>query len=346
MEWTEEQIIVMIADAQEGNLSETQKKLLYEFIAENPQFSDYLEDLPVLTQDNSYYSKKTDLLKDQKYEISAYASLGDSFDDKLIVADMEGLLTEYEKQLLQVKLKSDEFLVLQREYFATRLNADNTIVYNNKKHLLQTKSKMTPMRILWLSMGAAAVGVLFYFSGLNVEGNKTVLVQNKDSIYTRKTQIESSVKRNQEKEKHRALTSAIKHKNDTVYIPLEISEKPKNTALIARLETVKLKKINILHDEAKIEAPQKLNFIPSAIQKTESYSKEYATVGDLLIKKLKKVVFGNEEIDNQEQLTMITQKINHQTGLDIAYLRNEKVDESGFYFKLGAISVERKKANL
>ena len=66
MKWTEEQIIVMIADAQEGNLSETQKKLLYEFIAENPQFSDYLEDLPVLTQDNSYYSKKTDLLKDQK----------------------------------------------------------------------------------------------------------------------------------------------------------------------------------------------------------------------------------------------------------------------------------------
>jgi hypothetical protein len=346
MRWTEEQLIVMIVDATEGNLSPSQQVLLYEFIAENPQFSHYLEDLPFLVQDNVDYPNKKALIKNEINDVGAYASLNDSLDEKLIIGDMEGLLTDNEATFFRLKMKSDDFIAMQNAYLATRLQKDKSIVYKNKKQLLHKEPRFNSLRYLWLSMGAAAVGFLFYFSGLNVAYNKTKLAQNNDGIYTKKTQLKSSVKPYQETKKFTVITPKEKKEEYTVYIPKDIIEKPENSVLISRLETVQLKNIICIREEVKIETAQKHTIITSPIYRIESHSKEYASLGDLVIKKLKKVVFGNEEIDNQEQLTMITQKINHQTGLDIAYLRNEKVDESGFYFKLGAISVERKKANL
>jgi hypothetical protein len=297
-------------------------------------------------QDNVDYPNKKALIKNEINDVSAYASLKDSLDEKLIVGDMEGLLTDNEATFFRLKMNSDDFSALQNAYLATRLQKDKSIVYENKDQLLHTEARFNSLRYLWLSMGAAAVGFLFYFSGLNVEKNKTGLAQNNDGIYTKKTQLKSSVKPFQEAKKFMAITAKEKKDEHTVYIPKEIIEKPEKSVLISRLETVQLKTINSIREEVKIETAQKHTIITSPIYMIESNSKEYASLGDLVVKKLKKVVFGKEEIDNQEQLTIIAQKINQQTGLDIAYLRNEKVDESGFYFKLGAISVERKKANL
>jgi len=342
MRWTEEQLIVMIVDAKEGNLSPSQQVLLYEFIAENPQLSNYLEDLPVLVQDNVDYPNKKALIKSEINDVRAYASLNDSLDEKLIIGDMEGLLTDNEATFFRLKMNSDDFIAMQNAYLATRLQKDKSIVYENKDQLLHTEPRFKSLRYLWLSMGAAAVGFLFYFSGLNVEKNKTRLAQNNDGIYTKKTQLKSSVKPFQQMEKFTVITPKEKKDEYTVYIPKEIIEKPENSVLISRLETVQLKTINSIREEVKIETAQKHTIITSPIYMIESNSKEYASLGDLVVKKLKKVVFGKEEIDNQEQLTIIAQKINQQTGLDIAYLRNENIDEDGFYFKLGAISVERK----
>ena len=342
MRWTEEQLIVMIVDAKEGNLSPSQQVLLYKFIAENPHFSNYLEDLPVLVQDNVDYPNKKALIKNEINDVSAYASLNDSLDEKLIIGDMEGLLTDNEATFFRLKMNSDDFIAMQNAYLATRLQKDKSIVYNNKEQLLHTEPRFKSLRYLWLSMGAAAVGFLFYFSGLNIEDNKTKLSQNNDGIYTKKTQLKSSVRPFQQTEKFTVITPKEKKDEYTVYIPKEIIEKPENSVLISRLETVQLKKINIIREEVIIETAQKQMVITSPIYKIESHSKEYASLGDLVVKKLKKVVFGKEEIDNQEQLTIIAQKINHQTGLDVAYFRNENKDEAGFYFKLGAISVERK----
>jgi hypothetical protein len=342
MRWTEEQLIVMIVDAKEGNLSPSQQVLLYEFIAENPQFSNYFEDLPVLVQDNVDYPNKKALIKNEINDVRAYASLNDSLDEKLIIGDMEGLLTENEATFLRLKMNSDDFIAMQNAYLATRLQKDKSIVYENKDQLLHTEPRFKSLRYLWLLMGAAAVGLFFYFSGLNIEDNKTKLSQNNDGIYTKKTQLKSSVRPYQEAKKFTAITAREKKDENPVCIPKEIIEKPEKSVLISRLETVQLKTINSIREEVKIETAQKHTIITSPIYMIESHSKEYASLGDLVVKKLKKVVFGKEEIDNQEQLTIIAQKINQQTGLDIAFLRNENIDEDGFYFKLGAISVERK----
>jgi len=113
MRWTEEQLIVMIVDAKEGNLSPSQQVLLYEFIAENPQLSNYLEDLPVLVQDNVDYPNKKALIKSEINDVRAYASLNDSLDEKLIIGDMEGLLTDNEATFFRLKMNSDDFIAMQ-----------------------------------------------------------------------------------------------------------------------------------------------------------------------------------------------------------------------------------------
>jgi hypothetical protein len=124
----------MIVDATEGNLSPSQQVLLYEFIAENPQFSHYLEDLPFLVQDNVDYPNKKALIKNEINDVGAYASLNDSLDEKLIIGDIEGLLTVNEATIFRLKMKSDDFIAMQNAYLATRLQKDKSIVSRIKNN--------------------------------------------------------------------------------------------------------------------------------------------------------------------------------------------------------------------
>lgn len=155
MKITRENYEMFYLDLLEGNISNEDKLLLNEFLAANPDLIED-EDLVFLESSDDQYSDKSNLL--QFDVITDEINLNNI--EYFLIAEKEGLLNNKKQAELNLFIsKNNELLNDKKYYQLSTLQSDSSVVYSEKKSLLQ-KEKV----VLWpwiSGVGVAASILLF-----------------------------------------------------------------------------------------------------------------------------------------------------------------------------------------
>ena len=344
MRWTEEQLIIRIMDARDGKLAQGELDEIRAFIQSNPEFEEYLEDLPVCVANSSVFDKNV-LYRNQLTNVFAYSELNELLEDKLIVGNIEGVLNEEEKDSLRFKTNDAVFNRSMAYYQATKLVSDSSIVFQNKQALLRKTRFITPRIRVMVGLAAASAAIVLYFS-IFTEENRQALAKHSQKT---KSSLENSaiIKKHSSSDENRrpdvigeyrprlnkdveqsTLSSIDSNQNLPIKnIPPPVSPFSSESPIIAEIEP-------------KQDLALKTNEYQPVSEK-----KEYQNIWAFVKGKFKQTFFGNEQITTDEQVSEITRKLSEQTGLDMAYDRSRSANQDVFFLKLGAISVERKRSN-
>src|SRR5690606_28304984 len=143
---------IFLDDFVNGLLDEEQELAFVEFLEKHPGILDGEElETPAITLDASF---KNALKKEIPSDLS--------HTDELLIASLEGDLSEKQEKELEVLLSINPSLEQDRKLFAlTRLVADNSIVYPGKKDL--KKYPIIPLYLRWTSAAAAILILGFFF---------------------------------------------------------------------------------------------------------------------------------------------------------------------------------------
>jgi len=332
-------------DARDGKLDMKQLAELQSFIEENAEFKDYLEDLPLLEPENQKFDKET-LYKEPFLNVQAYKDLQGSFDDKLIIGEIEDVLTTEERDFIRFKQNEHAFLSELRFYKTTKLIPDSTIQYIQKEKLKRKTPLITLDRRLLVGLAAASAATLLYFSISAPENHLNTHVSH--------TRSQSALKVVKSPKKSILTVGSTKVVEPSNTLPLE-KKKIKNADSPIQIveesqEAFKTPVIPIVEAPEQVGQELAVIFPESEDQKAIenqklSGIKQYDNLWAYVKGKFRKTFFGDELITRDAQVSEISRKVSEQTGLDLAYNRTKFTDQEVLYFKLGAFSVERKRSN-
>ena len=147
----------------EGNLSKEDESQLFCFLELNPELKKELDDdLPILEEESIHFKDKELLYR----SFSKNSSLKDKEIDGVMIAHVEGLLTEDESTELKAESKKLEWVKKDLKYFeATRLSPDLSIKFNEKSKL-KKEGRVIPMVARWSVGAAAAIALMITVSNI------------------------------------------------------------------------------------------------------------------------------------------------------------------------------------
>ena len=345
MKWSEEELIIRIMDARDGKLDERQLAELQSFIEENAEFKDYLEVLPFIESENQQFDKET-LYKAPFQNIEAYKELQEPIDDKLIIGEIEGVLTTEERDFMRFKQNEHAFLRELGFYQATKLIPDSTIQYIQKEKLKRKTLLIALNRPLLVGLAAASVAILLYFS--------ISAPENQLNTHVSQTRSQSALKVVKSSKKAVLTVGSTKVVEPSNTLPLE-KKKIKNADSPIQIveesqEAFKTPVIPMVEAPEQVEQEFAVIFPESEDQRAIENqklpgTKQYDNLRAYVKGKFRKTFFGEELITRDAQASEISRKVSEQTGLDLAYNRTKSTDQEELYFKLGAFSLERKRSN-
>jgi hypothetical protein len=331
-------------DARDGKLAEGELDEIRAFIQSNPEFEEYLEDLPVCVADSSVFDKNV-LYRYQVTNVYAYSELNELFEDKLIVGNIEGILNEEEKDSLRFKTSDAVFNRSMAYYQATKLVSDSSIVFKNKQALLRKTPFIIPRIRVLAGLAAASAAIVLYFS-ISTTENRQTLAKNPNKTKSALEHIALTKKDSSMDYNSRPEVLGEDRPRINEYI------EPSTLSSIDTNQNITIKNILPSVPPSASESPilavneQKLDLPLKAIQHQPALEKkEYKNIWAFVKGKFKQAFFCNEQITTDEQVSEITRKLSEQTGLDMAYDRSRSSTHEVFFLKLGAISVERKRSN-
>ncbi len=214
---------IWFLDYFEGDLSEEDIRILYDFLDKNPELKEEFDDFELLTLDagKATFNKKDNLK--QNLNIDTIADL-DEF-ETLAVKDLEGEINKTEKAELNSILrfseeKNKEFLAFNH----TILKPEKDLIYKNKRSLKRKTDIVVPM---WVKIVTSVAAVLL------------LLVFAKSIINDNSTKIENNTKIVEND--HKNLKNNVDKINEKIIVE-DITQKKKNSTKDISLKYVKNQK--------------------------------------------------------------------------------------------------------
>ena len=303
--------------AVENTLNTAEKTLLENYLKQHPRFLvDYnLFQKTKVEADTSIVFEKKDAMKK---DLTPSFSTGNGNAGEALISLMEGLLSEEESTLMNEKINADTRL--QKEfalYKQTKLTADTSIVFENKKSLKRKERKVIP--IFYYIATAAAVLLLVGLYFLNNNNNGQQFSEKKANVITNPVANNTGVK----------LTNKSNTKESNIVTPSKT-----NTPRVPNKQLARINKVNkenklpvspvnnspvlINNQESNMEnkeliaenkEPQNKKDEPVAENK-ESTSKntepatskeEYLTLKEMAVAKIKETTMDKKSLDEEKK---------------------------------------------
>jgi hypothetical protein len=195
-------------DYMEGNLSAQEQIVLDDFLVQNPELKEELEEMELFSLAEEDVQMGKESLKEIPFK--------SNFDD-FCVAKIEGDLS------LEEEFMFDEFVNANpnriedvKLYKKTKLNPDHSIIYPDKESLQKKKRKLLP---LWISGVGIAASILILFSiwnDISVERSENGFNENNLAKLTEQTATEIKIEKPEAKEENKALLVEKEEENVTI----------------------------------------------------------------------------------------------------------------------------------
>jgi hypothetical protein len=350
-----ENIEAFLLDYLEGNLSEDLKTELSVFLSENPEYKDYLEELPELIAPEITLENKGELKKTLDGKPEVFQQLQGNNLELWSVASMENELTEKEKLLFdRIKSESKSINSVAQQFANTKLIPENKVVFRDKKVLYRTPLYVSFVR--WTSIGVAVSLALF-------------IVWQQASSKTKPTLSAGKKKEKMEIPQPKSATNDTL--NDTVRFPLSNENKEVKSwnELVVKTENLNIQeKIKPIfqnpefiaentssqdttnHSSQSVEnvgqelASSSNSVISNDIQMNSKSEERALTVTEFVSGKINNRVFGKTNPSKEEKYNSFGDKIANASGGRIQMGYDARSNKRSFRFKWGIFSIERKKS--
>lgn len=350
-----ENIEAFLLDYIEGNLSEDLKSELFVFLTENPEYKDYLEELPELIAPEITLENKGDLKKSLEGKPEVFRQLQANNLELWSVASMENELKEKEKLLFdRIKSESTSINSLAQQFEKTKLIAESKLVFRDKKYLHRTPLYVSFFR--WSSIGVAASLALFIVWQQSSSKTKPTLSagKKKDKIEIRqpksstKDTLNDSVRipLGNENELVKSLNGlTVKTENSNIELKNNpISEIPEFLVENSTSQDTVGNSIQGLGNIGVELASSSNPTISNDIQLNPKSGERALTVTEFVSGKINNRVFGKTNPSKEEKYNSFGDKLANASGGRIQMGYDARSNKRSFRFKWGIFSIERKKA--
>lgn len=344
MNWTKEYIEARMLDAIEGNLSSEDLQKLREYLISFPEYGSLEEDFSSSTVDSSEDTfPKELLLKEFPFSPKTYDTVEGEAIEKMVIAKIEGLLDDQEEKDFDQIHKIE--CVLQKEWELmnqTILIPDENVSFPNSDALLK-EARIIPWRNYLTYAAAASILFFIYFAW----PNQDPIVQA-----TRKTEIEIAPTKVKNKVNQRVETSVWSGNTSTIQ-PMKmkqvepiINEVPNCIIPDTYEETRNDFALNLTVEPQARPLTEGSSIIPISKQSgsVTSSSNEVMGLKEFVIQKGNQKIFGLSNPTTSEKYTSITNYLAKTTNVPITYRQELSDDSETTFFKLGFITIERKRS--
>ncbi len=315
----------------EGVITSTEKILLHNYIEQHPHLSADLE-----LYRNTKLSADLSLVFENKKQLKeipfVFASKDLSDIDELMIASIEGVLSDQEQLLLKAQLQTDASLASEFNlYKKSILLADATVVYNDKDGLKRISKKAIPF---YYYVSAAATILLLFglFSLFNkdsvapkfaanntseiapVANNSSVVVsddidlnQEKDPVAEENTN-RVVLKRNTMPKKQND------SKNESVIVPSKLENQPENA--IANNTTVLPETEQKNNQKQSVDNSFALKNTTTLALTESAKPDDYMSLKEMAVAKIKEKTMDETVLDNQKK----NGKMKKMSGWDLAQI--------------------------
>lgn len=344
----------------DGTLNKAETELLDIYLKQHPQFSFEFE-----------LFQKTKLTPDLHVVFENKAQLKKTAEtaDNLLIAAVEGLLTNEERILLKQQLSADAELRRDLALFQqTKLSADPSVVFENKEELKRKERKIIPL-FYYASAIAAAVlilfGLFFLFSQDHAEKQpmakndklqKQEPLRQKSSIVipdiNAKTVAVSYAKKENVKKKNSVSAPEADHlkANPVVSEPEDLTQT--NTA-----NKPEVPQEPVISNNSAIPDPVNSNSVAKAESPEKAPSKEFLSLGQIAAKTIKEKTLDPEVLAMEKKsgrlkkfsgwdaLQVIAKGINKVTGAKVEAkpTYNEEGEVTAYALGAGGFQISRGK---
>lgn len=321
-------------DFLEGNLSEEDSLLLLKFLEQHPELK--VEDDMLVTLDDEALQLDAQFKADLKQISFDETGITSQNVEKFLIAETEGLLS-YQKQdeLNQIVGKDASLIQLRKLYSSTRLIADKSIVFANKKDLKQNKRI-----VLWpyLTLAAATIAILLFFWNAttnmvettgesNTAINKTPTTKDKQNKPLNPIKETPNGSENNYKEQ-RAPINEMVEENPIVVAEIEKSRINRTVnPVVNGLNRKQIKPLNQSNKELEIIEN---NLVAQVTPRTFEKEDEYTMLGfNDMNNPIKPITSRLGDVVKQE--------------VDFRAAKATKNQSGGFYLKIGKLEISKRK---
>jgi hypothetical protein len=344
MNWTKEYIEARMLDAIEGNLSSDDLQKLRDYLIEFPEFGSLEDDFSTLKVDSpeDVFPKEL-LLKKIPFSPKAYDAVEGETIEKMVIAKIEGLLDEQEEKDFDQTFKIE--FVLQKEWELmnqTILIPDEKVSFPNSASLFKEPS-IIPWRN-YLTYAAAA-SILFFLYVAWPNQDPIVQVKRNTKIETKPKQTKNKANQRIETPVWSGNTSShqpminkqvepIKNEVPNCIIPDTYTETKNDFALNLTVEP----------QTGPVIEGSSINPVSNQSGSINASSKEVMGLKEFVMQKGNEKIFGLSNPTTSEKYTSIANYLAKTTNVPIAYRQEVSDETETTFFKLGFITIERKRA--
>ena len=345
MNWSKEHLEARMLDALEGRLSDDQLIQLRQLLQDNTEFGDLDDSMIFVHQDKTIEFDHSALLKKESFNPEAYLSEEGSDNEKMSIANMEGILSIEEEKAFEHLLKADPVLKQQWQLvLQTKLTANEQIHFPSIETLKKEEGKVIPYR-LYFSYAAAASIIFLLF--LRWPSQETHL-----KLARKPTQKPTKVEQNDTKSQ---VADTNKNTNNLSVPPKNIIAEhvdlgPNDTRDCIAQEVYPQVNQSPIAQSYYLTPPitDPIELAATSPKSTQtsiaSVTKNSNPIGirDFVIQKGNEKLFGTVKPSTADKYTSITNYLAQSVNIPISYHEKEDEQVKTTFFKLGFITVERK----
>ncbi|HEB62545.1 MAG TPA: hypothetical protein ENI82_05270 [Bacteroidetes bacterium] len=350
---------IWFLDYFEGDLSEDDIRILYDFLDKNPELKEEFNDFELLTLDagKATFNKKDNLK--QNLNIDTIADL-DEF-ETLAVKDLEGEISKTEKAELNSILrfseeKNKEFLAFNH----TILKPEKDLIYKNKESLKRKPGLVIPMWLKYAVSAAAILLIILFVKNINIENsnnpdnniklaenNQNQLQESKTIAVKENTPLSQNIKENIIEQKYPQKEE--KSENARVLTQKELKKEKNNIGSIASVpikislpdNTSTLKIRNIIPGLKPVELVERKQ--ETILTSSENTSRIVAlTPKEFIIKTVKKKLdIDDNNYDKINPVEMASASLEKLKIAKVDYKENPKTKKKHFAFNIRGFGIER-----
>ncbi|MFZ9585984.1 MAG: hypothetical protein ACO29U_00165 [Crocinitomicaceae bacterium] len=344
MNWTKEYIEARMLDAIEGNLSSEDLQKLRDYLIAFPEFGSLEEDFSSLTVHSSEDTfPKELLLKEFPFSPKAYDTVEGEAIEKMVIAKIEGLLDDQEEEDFDQTLKIE--LVLQKEWELmnqTILIPDEKVGFPNSDVLFK-EPRIIPWRNYLTYAAAASILFFLYIAWPNQD--PIAQAKRKTKIEIAPTQVKNIANQRVETPVWSGNTSPNQPMINKQVEPIK-NEVPNCIIPDTYTETTNDFALNLTVEPQASPVFEGSSIIPISKQSASvtSTSNEVMGFKEFVIQKGNQKIFGLSNPTTSEKYTSITNYLAKTTNVPITYRQELSDDSETTFFKLGFITIERKRS--
>jgi hypothetical protein len=344
-----ENIESFIVDYIDGTLSPEQRMEVERFVEIHPEFKEFLSELPILEVPKANFSGKESLKMGLSNKPRSFSHVKGDMEEIWMVAGIENELNTEERLLFDRSKNENPLLQKEMVRFEKTILLPNTNeVFTNKSSL--HKKTLVLQFVKWGSVGVAASIALFLtWNQLSSTTNgiqtaKKVVNSNPKKVNTATDSV-MVVPAEQKMVWDHTTENSSRLPNDVFY---EANNPLEEQIILQQIED----HFQVLNDVAivpLIVPSENMPLIEDALENAssmeiKSHEKEVLTAKDYVFGQFNKKLFGKEKPSREERVLSIGDKLAAASGGRVEFGVNSLNNKKLFRFRIGKISIERKKS--